>query len=145
MTEQNDAKRRRNRIVLIGIGIGLAILVAAPPLAVRWAERDLCPFVVTATGDSEGARWEVIRSDCGEGRIVHQLRIVPPKGYSNLVYETEGGSLPVSWSQSGFLGKLELDHPLEGEAGVVLDVPLDPKGRPKSVVRVRAGRRLPNS
>lgn len=145
MTDESETKRRRNRIVLIGVGLGLVLVAAAPSLVEMWASRDVCPYVVTTSGETQGVRWEVVRSDCGAGRIVHQMRIVPPKGYSNLVYETEGGSLPVSWSQAGFLGKLELDHPLEGEADIVLDVPLDAKGRPKSVIRVRAGRRLPNS
>jgi hypothetical protein len=142
-TPQPARSRRRGRLILIGIGI-LALLGIFGPMAVRaWIARDLCPTVVTRSGMSDGARWEVARSDCGDGRIVHQLRIVPNKGWSTLVYETTGGALPVSWSQEGFLGKLELDHPLEGEASLVLDVPLDIKGRPKEIIRVKAGRRLP--
>lgn len=138
-----DTRRRRfGRFALVGFGL-LALAVAAGPPALRaWIERDRCPTVVTRSGDADGTRWEIARSDCGGGRIVHQLRIVPPKGWSTLVYETEGGSLPVSWSQAGFVGKLELDHPLEGEADLVLDVPLDVKGRPKAPIRVRAGHRL---
>lgn len=138
-------KRRRGRVFLVVLGVlGVAVL-AGPPLIGAWMSRDLCPTVVTAEGSAGGTHWDIARSDCGGGRIVHQLRIVPPKGWSTLVYETEGGSLPIGWTQSGFLGKLELDHPLVGEADVVLDVPLDPKGRPKSVIKVRAGRRLPAS
>lgn len=133
----------RNRLIVISLVV-MGLVLAITPFVIRaWITRDLCPTVVTRSGDVEGTRWEVARSDCGEGRIVHQLRIVPSKGYSTLVYETEGGSLPVGWSQAGFLGKLELDHPLVGESDVVLDVPLDPKGRPKAVLRVRAGKRLP--
>lgn len=142
-TTNDPTKRRRGRLLIVALAV-LAVIVLAGPSVIRvWLERDLCPTVVTASGNVEGTHWEVARSDCGEGRIVHQLRIVPSKGYSMLVYETEGGSLPVGWSQSGFVGKLELDHPLVGESDVVLDVPLDPKGRPKSVLRVRAGKRLP--
>lgn len=141
--EEDPVKLGRSRLIVLGLLAAAAALIAGPALVRAWMERDLCPAVVTRSGDSDGTRWEVARSDCGGGRIVHQLRIVPSKSWSTLVYETEGGALPVSWSQSGFLGKLELDHPLEGEADVVLDVPLDAKGRPKEVIRVRAGRRLP--
>ena len=135
-------RRRFGRFALVGFGLLALAVLAGPPALRAWIERDLCPTVVTRSGDSDGTRWEIARSDCGGGRVVHQLRIVPPKGWSTLVYETEGGSLPVSWSQSGFVGKLELDHPLEGEADLVLDVPLDLKGRPKAPIRVRAGHRL---
>ncbi|NLH81693.1 MAG: hypothetical protein GX458_12715 [Phyllobacteriaceae bacterium] len=138
-----DARRRRfGRFALVGFGLLALAVLAGPPALRAWIERDLCPTVVTKSGDADGTHWEIARSDCGGRRIVHQLRIVPPKGWSTLVYETEGGSLPVSWSQAGFIGKLELDHPLEGEADLVLDVPLDAKGRPKAAIRVRAGRRL---
>ncbi len=140
---EDTRRRRRGRIALIGFGLLALIVAASPSLIDLWVSRDRCPAVVTASGEADGTHWEISRADCGEGRIVHQLRIVPPKGWSNLVYETEGGALPVAWSQTGFLGKLELDHPLEGEADLVLDVPLDAKGRPKTVIRVRAGRRLP--
>jgi hypothetical protein len=139
------SRRRRGRLALIGFGLLVVMVAAAPSLIDLWASRDLCPSQPITSGSSDGARWEISRADCGGGRIVHQLRIVPPKGWSTLVYETEGGSLPVSWSQSGFVGKLELDHPLEGEAAFVLDVPLDVKGRPKAPIRVRAGRRQPAS
>lgn len=144
MAEEATAgtKRRRGRVILVGIGLVALMALAGPPAIRAWMSRDLCPTVVMRSGTSEGTLWEVARSDCGGGRIVHQLRIVPSKGWSTLVYETEGGALPVSWSQTGFLGKLELDHPLEGEASLVLDVPLDAKGRPKEVVRVRAGKRI---
>lgn len=138
-------KLGRSRLILLGLLAAAIVVIVAPRLLRAWIERDLCPTVIIRSGDSEGTHWEVARSDCGGGRVVHQLRIVPPKGWSTLVYETEGGSLPVSWSQSGFVGKLELDHPLVGEADVVLDVPLDPRGRPKEAIRVRAGRRLPPS
>lgn len=142
---EDTRRRRRGRIALIAFAV-LALLVAASPSLIDlWVSRDRCPAIVTASGESDGTRWEVSRADCGAGRIVHQLRIVPPKGWSTLVYETEGGSLPVGWSQAGFVGKLELDHPLQGEADVVIDVPLDAKGRPKTVIRIRAGRRLPPS
>lgn len=138
----DETRRRRGRRWLVALGLLAVVLLGGPPLLRAWMTRDLCPTVVTKSGDADGTHWEVARSDCGGGRIVHQLRIVPPKGWSTLVYETEGGSLPVGWTQSGFLGKLELDHPLVGESDVVLDVPLDPKGRPKSVLHVKAGRRV---
>lgn len=141
-TTATEAKRRHGRILLVGLGLLGLLLLVGPSLYRLWIIRDLCPSVVTGSGDVDGTHWEVARSDCGGGRIVHQLRIIPPKGWSTLVYETEGGSLPVGWSQSGFVGKLELDHPLVGESDLVLDVPLDAKGRPKSVLHVRAGRRV---
>lgn len=131
------------RRVLLAILAVAAFVLAAPPLLQMWMTRDLCPTEVTAHGFAgKGGRWEISRSDCGEGRIVHQLRIVPPKNWSVLVYESERGPLPVSWSQEGFVGKLELDRPLDGEANLVIDVPLDPKGRPKAPIVVRDGRRV---
>jgi len=141
-TPADETRRRRGRRLLLILGLFALVALAGPWLVRAWIARDLCPTVVTKSGDADGTRWEIARSDCGDGRIVHQLRIVPPKGYSTLVYETEGGSLPLGWTQSGFVGKLELDHPLVGESDVVLDVPLDPKGRPKTVLHVRAGKRV---
>ena len=135
--------RRRQKVILLAIIAVAAIVLATPPLMRLWMERDLCPSEVTKHGFSPKARWEISRADCGGGRIVHQLRIVPPKGYSVLVYESERGPLPLSWDQSGFVGRLELDRPLEGESGTVIEVALDPKGRPKAPVLVRDGRRVP--
>ena len=66
----------------------------------------------------------------------------PPKGLLDPASTTRPGRVaPVGWTQSGFVGKLELDHPLVGESDVVLDVPLI-KGRPKTVLHVRAGKRV---
>lgn len=138
-----DRFGRRSRWVLVAIIAVAVVVLAAPPLMRLWMERDLCPSEVTKHGLSPKARWEISRADCGGGRIVHQLRIVPPKGYSVLVYESERGPLPLSWDQSGFVGKLELDRPLEGESGTVIEVALDPKGRPKAPILVRDGRRVP--
>lgn len=134
---------RRGRIVLLAILAVAGIVLAAPPLLRAWLERDLCPSEVLSHGfTGKVGRWEVARSDCGGGRIVHQLRIVPPKGWSVPVYEAENGPMPISWTQEGFVGRLELDRPLTGEASAVIDVPLDPKGRPKAPIFVRDGRRV---
>ncbi|MCE1235706.1 MAG: hypothetical protein LWW93_05045 [Hyphomicrobiales bacterium] len=135
--------RGRQRLILLAILGVAATVLAAPPLLQLWMTRDLCPTEVTAHGFAgKSGRWEIARSDCGAGRIVHQLRIVPPKSWSVLVYESERGPLPISWSQEGFVGKLELDRPLDGEANLVLDVPLDAKGRPKAPIVVRDGHRV---
>ena len=142
-TVGNDRSRRRQKLILLAIIAVAAIVLTSPPLLRLWMERDLCPTEVTSHGFSPKARWEISRADCGAGRIVHQLRIVPPKGWSVLVYETEGGPLPVGWSQEGFVGRLELDRPLADAATPIVEVPLDPKGRPKAPVLVRDGRRLP--
>ncbi len=134
---------RRSRIVLVAILAVAAIVLAAPPLLRAWLESDLCPSEVTTHGfTGKVGRWEVARSDCGAGRIVHQLRIVPPKGWSVMVYEVENGPLPVSWTQVGFVGRLELDRPLVGETATVIEMPLDAKGRPKAPLLVRDGRRV---
>ena len=140
-TVANQPGRRRQKLVLLSIIAVAVITLAAPPLMRAWMERDLCPTEVTSHGLSSKGRWEISRADCGAGRIVHQLRIVPPKGWSVVVYEAEGGPLPRSWDQSGFVGKLELERPLDGEATMVLDIPLDHKGRPKAPVLVKDGRR----
>lgn len=137
------APNRRSRIVLVLIIAVAVIVLAAPPLLRIWMERDLCPSEVTSHGFAgKGGRWEISRSDCGGGRIVHQLRIVPPKGWSVVVYEAEGGPLPVSWTQAGFVGTLGLVRPLAGEANASVEVALDGKGRPKAPVIVRDGRRV---
>jgi len=142
-TVGNDRSRRRQKLILLAIIAVAAIILASPPLLRLWMERDLCPSEVTNHGFvGKGGRWEISRADCGGGRIVHQLRIVPPKGWSVLVYETEGGPLPVNWTQSGFVGRIELDRPLAGETVPAIEVPLDPKGRPKAPVTVRNGRRV---
>ena len=134
--------RRRQKFVLLAIIAVAGIVLAAPPLMRLWMERDLCPTVVTSHGFSPKGRWEISRADCDAKRIVHQLRIVPPKGWSVVVYEAEGGPLPVSWDQAGFIGKLGLERPLEGETSAVVEVPLDAKGRPKAPIIVRDGRRV---
>lgn len=142
-TVGNARSRRRQKLILLAIIAVAAITLAAPPLLKVWMERDLCPSDVTNHGFvGKGGRWEISRADCGAGRIVHQLRIVPPKGWSVLVYEAEGGPLPVSWDQAGFVGKLALERPLVGETTTTLDIPLDPKGRPKAPVLVKEGRRV---
>lgn len=134
---------RRSRIVLLAIIAVAAIVLAAPPVLKLWMERDLCPSEVTAHGmTGKIGRWEISRADCGGGRIVHQLRIVPPKGYSLPVYEAEGGPVPVSWAQEGFVGRLGLERPLAGETSATIEVPLDVKGRPKAPIMVRDGRRV---
>jgi hypothetical protein len=141
-TVANQPGRRRQKLVLLSLIAVAAITLAAPPLLRIWLEKDLCPTEVTSHGFAgKGGRWEISRADCGAGRIVHQLRIVPPKGWSVVVYEAEGGPMPVSWDQAGFVGKLGLDRPLEGETSGVVEVPLDGKGRPKAPVLVRDGRR----
>ena len=141
MTDETTG-RRRGRIGLIAIGIGFVAALAVPPLVRGWLARDLCPTVIETSGGQSGHRWEIARSTCEAGRVVHQLRVIPEKGVSTLVYEVEGGPLPIGWSQSGFVGKLELATPFAGEANLVVDVPLDPKGRPKAPIRARDGRRL---
>lgn len=136
--------KRRSRVVLVGILIVAVAVLAAPPILQAWFETNACPIEVTQHGFVEKVRWEVSRSDCGGGRIVHQLRIIPPKGYSVLAYESEGaGPLPLGWSQTGFTGRVRLDRPIDGEAASDIDVRLDPKGRPMAPVMVREGKRQP--
>ncbi len=143
-TGERPVSNRRSRMALIAILVAAVAVLAAPPLLQAWFETNACPTVVTQHGFVEKARWETSRSDCGAGRIVHQLRIIPPKGYSVLAYEIEGeGPLPTGWSQTGFTGTVSLDRPLAGEAGTAVEVPLDTKGRPKEPVMVREGRRVP--
>ena len=142
-TEVKPGANRRSRIVLGLIIVVAAVVLAAPPLMKTWMERDLCPSEVTSHGFAgKGGRWEISRADCGGGRIVHQLRIVPPKGWSVPVYDAEGGPVPVSWEQTGFVGSLGLERPLAGEATATLEVSLDGKGRPKAPIVVRDGRRV---
>ena len=142
-TIAGESSRRRQKFVLLAILAVAAIVLAAPPLLRWWMERDLCPSIVTSHGFSPKGRWEISRADCDASRVVHQLRIVPPKSWSVVVYEAEGGPLPLSWDQSGFTGRLTLERPLEGEASAIVEVPLDTKGRPKAPVLVRDGRRIP--
>lgn len=140
--ERLAASKRRGRRVLVGILIVAVVVLVAPPIIEWWVERDACPTVVLQHGFVEKARWEISRSDCGGGRIVHQLRVIPPKGYSVLAYESEGGPLPVGWHQSGFVGTLTLDRPIDGETATVLEMPLDRKGRPAPPIVVHGGRRV---
>jgi hypothetical protein len=124
-TVGNDRSRRRQKLILLAIIAVAAIVLAAPPVLKLWMERDLCPTEVTNHGFvSKGGRWEISRADCGAGRIVHQLRIVPPKSWSVLVYEVEGGPMPVGWSQEGFVGRIELDRPLGDAATPIVEGPV---------------------
>jgi len=142
----NETERttRRGRRVLIAIAVAAIALVGGLQLLRNHLLADLCPTTVTARGETDGVSWDVARSDCAGGRTVWQLRIVPQKGVSTLVYEAEGGPLPLGWNQTGFTGTLALAAPLDGETSAVLPVPLDVKGRPIAPLRVRDGRRLPS-
>jgi hypothetical protein len=132
--------RRRGRRVLIAAAVaGLALTVGAEWLGRRLA-RDFCPNEVVAHGTGGGTRWETSRADCGAGRIVLQLRVIPPKGVSTLVYSAEGGPAPIAWNQSGRSGTLTLAEPIDGSD--VLPVDLDPKGRPIAAIEVSHGRRI---
>ena len=143
-TVAGATSRRRSRVVLVGILVAAVAMLAAPPILQAWFETNACPIEVTQHGFVEKVRWEVSRSDCGGGRIVHQLRIIPPKGYSVLAYESEGaGPLPLGWSQTGFTGRVRLDRPIAGETASEIDIALDPKGRPTAPVMVREGKRRP--
>lgn len=145
-TGERPVSNRRSRMMLVAILVAAVAVLAAPPLLQAWFETNACPTVVTRHGFVEKVRWEISRSDCGDGRIVHQLRIIPPKGYSVLAYESEReGPLPVGWTQTGFTGQVVLDRSLAGETGTTVDVPLDAKGRPKEPVMVREGKRKPLS
>jgi hypothetical protein len=144
MNAVNEATRRgRGRRTLIAIAIATVALVGG----VQWLRTrllaDLCPATVTAQGASDGVGWDVARSDCEGGRTVWQLRIVPQKGVSTLVYEAEGGPLPLGWTQTGFAGTLALASPLDGDTLATYAVPLDVKGRPLAPLRARDGHRLP--
>jgi hypothetical protein len=145
--DANDAGVRRigwrqGAALLAIVGVAVIIL-AAPPLLSLWMERDQCPSEVTSHGFTGKGRWEIARSDCGDGRIRDQLRIVPPKGGMVLVYEAEGGPAPLSWTQTGTTGRLELARPLAGETVPTIDLPLDKKGYPAAPILVRDGRRTP--
>lgn len=135
------SRRRTGRIVLLVIGLAALAAVFAPEmLRSRWA-RDLCPTEITDRGEVAGVVWEVARSTCAADRVVWQLRIVPPKGVSTLVYEAETGPAPSRWQQAGFAGRVILAAPLAtGENELAVD--LDLKGRPLSPIRVKAGRRI---
>ena len=135
------AKRRRGRVVLVAIVVVAAAAVAVPTGLKRWYARDFCPTEVTATGSSDGTAWDVARSTCDGGRIVWQLRIVPAKGVSTLVYEAEGGPVPLGWSQAGLSGEVRLAQPLaSGET--TLAVKIDVKGRPSKPIHVKQGTRV---
>lgn len=135
-----DRHRRRGRIVLLAAAAGALILTLGPSLLADRLARGLCPNRVVAHGSAEGTRWETSRADCGAGRIVLQLRIIPPKGVSTLVYSAEGGPAPIAWTQSGRSGTVTLAEPVDG--GDVLTVELDPKGRPIAPIEVSQGRRI---
>lgn len=120
--------RRRGRAVLFGFVAAAVLLTVGPPLLRGRLARDLCPSEITGRGSSDGVVWETSRADCGAGRLVLQLRIVPPKGVSTLVYSTEDGPAPIGWTQTGLVGTLHLAAPLDGRDEIA--VPLDPKGRP---------------
>lgn len=132
---------RASRIVLVLIIVVAFASLAVPPAVKMWLDRDACPTTVTTHGFAEKVRWEISRADCGGGRIVHQLRVIPPKGYSVLVYESDGGPLPTGWSQTGFVGTVTLDRAIDGESTTALQVGLDPKGRPVAPILVRDGKR----
>ena len=134
-------RRRQGRLVLLAVGLVATVAVVAPEWLRSFWSRDLCPTTVTDSGEAAGVRWEVARSDCSAERTVWQLRIVPPKGVSTLVYEAEGGPLPRGWRQNGFQGTVVLAAPLvdgESELGLTLDV----KSRPAKPIRVKDGRRI---
>ncbi len=133
--------QRRGRLVLMVVGVAAVVAIAVPTAITSWYSRDFCPTEVTARGTSDGAAWDVARSTCDGGRIVWQLRVVPAKWVSTLVYEAEGGPAPAGWSQSGFDGEVRLVEPLStGET--TLAVRIDVKGRPLKPIRVRQGTRL---
>ncbi|TBW38475.1 hypothetical protein EYW49_09410 [Siculibacillus lacustris] len=138
--EGSARRRRRGRWWLAAFVVAAAALTIAPSLIRDRLARDLCPATVTTRGVSDGAAWEVARSDCGAGRVVWQLRIVPSKGVSTLVYEAEGGPAPTAWTQSGLTGRIDLAAPFDGNA--TISVPLDLKGRPTTPIRVVEGRRI---
>lgn len=134
-------RRKRSRIILVGIVLAAVAAMAVPSVMRMWMARDICPNEVTARGGEGGVSWDIGRSTCDGGRIVWQLRIVPAKGVSIAVYEAEGGPAPADWRQSGFTGEVRLSAPLaSGET--VLPVTLDLKGRPLKPIRVKDGRRL---
>lgn len=134
-------RRRQGRIVLVLVGIAATVAVVAPEWLRSFWARDFCPTEVTQSGEASGIRWEVARSECAADRVVWQLRIVPPKGVSTLVYEAEGGPLPRAWRQEGFNGTVVLAAPLvTGESE--LDLKLDVKSRPAKPIRVKEGRRV---
>jgi hypothetical protein len=132
----------RQRAVLLAILAVALIVLAAPPILSLFLERDLCPSEVTSHGFTGKGRWEIARADCGAGRILDRLAIVPPKGGMALIYEAEGGPRPLSWTQTGSVGRLELSHPLAGEAAPVIEMPLNKKGLPEAPIFVRDGRRV---
>lgn len=137
-------RRRRGRRVLIAIAVAGLALVGGLQLLRNHLLADLCPTTVTARGENDGVSWDVARSDCDGGRTVWQLRIVPQKGVSTLVYEAEGGPLPLGWRQTGFTGTLTLTAPLDADTAATYPVPLDVKGRPIAALRARDGHRLPS-
>jgi hypothetical protein len=132
----------RQRAVLLAILAVAVIILAAPPILSLWLERDGCPSEVTSHGFTGKGRWEIARADCGAGRILDRLVIVPPKGGMALVYEAEGGPRPLSWTQTGSTGRLELARPLTGESAAVIEMPLGKKGLPEAPIFVRDGRRV---
>lgn len=143
MTDVIETTRRsRGRRILIGIAVVAVALVAGLQVLRMQLLAGLCPATVTSRGTSDGVTWDVARSDCDGGRTVWQLRIVPQKGVSTLVYEAEGGPLPLGWTQAGFTGTLQLASPIDGDDRAVYAVPLDVKGRPVAPLRVRDGHRL---
>jgi hypothetical protein len=133
-------RRRQGRIVLAVVGIAATIAVLAPEWLRSLWSRDICPTEVTERGETAGVTWDIARSDCAD-RTVWQMRIVPQKGVSTLVYEAEGGPLPRRWRQTGFQGTVVLAAPLvsgESEIGLKLDL----KGRPEKPIRVKSGQRI---
>lgn len=139
--EKTDRLRRRNRAIILGVVAVALVAMAAPSLMRRVMERDLCPNTETGRGEEGGVSWSVIRADCGGGRLVWQLRIVPAKGVSTVAYEAEGGPAPAGWRQKGFDGEVLLAEPLaSGETRLPLTIDL--KGRPVKPIRVAAGRRV---
>ncbi|WP_333824185.1 hypothetical protein [Pinisolibacter sp.] len=132
----------RQRAVLLAILGVAAFVLAAPPILSLWLDRDGCPSEVTSHGFTGKGRWEIARADCGAGRILHRLAIVPPKGGTALIYEAEGGPQPLSWTQTGSTGRLELSRPLAGETAAMIELPLNKKGLPEAPIFVRDGRRV---
>lgn len=132
----------RQRAALLAVLAVAAVVLAAPPILSLWLDRDSCRSEVTSHGFTGKGRWEIARADCGAGRILDRLAIVPPKGGMALIYEAEGGPRPLSWTQTGSVGRLELSHPLAGESASVIELPLGKKGLPEAPIFVRDGRRV---
>ena len=136
-------RRRRNRLMFAAFAICAFVFLVLPNLVIWWGSRGLCPSAITSKGTADGTAWEVLRSDCGTGGIVWQMRVIPDKGYSAVVMESRGGPEPVAWEQSGFEGTVVLSVPPKGEQSTRVTLKLDPKGQPIGQIDFRDGARQP--